>query len=233
MSRKLEIPNIDHIIELYNSGMSMNQLQNKFGIPRITLTRRFESLNVYTRTQSESETLKWSKMDETTRKRQVQKAHQSSKGRYISTAEKIKRAKSAFENTSRKGIYETELTNAFIDKGFVAINQFNFGIYNIDIAFHELPIFVEIQTSGHHLLRQPKILKRTKHILNSKKLLIYVIIDQSNKPITIDLICDKIISYINIISLDKSILGKYVMIGRDGQSLPVTCYDFDGFTRIE
>ena len=169
MSTKIEIPNINHIVELYNSGMSLNQLENKFGIPRITLTRRFKSLNVYIRTQSESELLKWSKMDETTRKRQVQKAHQSSKGRYISTSEKIKRAKSAFENAFKKGFYETDIINSLNKRGFVAVNQFNFGIYNIDISIHELPIFIEIQTSSLHLLRKPKLIKRTKHILNSKK----------------------------------------------------------------
>ena len=137
MSTKIEIPNINHIVELYNSGMSLNQLENKFGIPRITLTRRFKSLNVYIRTQSESELLKWSKMDETTRKRQVQKAHQSSKGRYISTSEKIKRAKSAFENAFKKGFYETDIINSLNKRGFVAVNQFNFSscLWQLGIQF--------------------------------------------------------------------------------------------------
>ena len=84
MSNVREIPNINDIIELYNSGMSFNQLEQKFGIPRITLTRKFKSLGVYCRTQSESEILKWSKMDETTRKLQVQKAHEACRGRLVS-----------------------------------------------------------------------------------------------------------------------------------------------------
>ena len=233
MSSKIKIPNINDIIELYNSGVSFNQLENKFGISRQTLTNHFKSLGINTRTQSESEALKWSKMSETQRKRQVQKAHESCKGRYISTAEKIKRAKSAFDNAYKKGIYETEITENLIKKGFPAINQFNFGIYNIDISIHELPIFIEIQTSSLHLLRKPKLIKRTKHILNSKKLLIYVMFDQSNKDVSIDLITNKIISYINILSLDKTILGKYVMIGRDGQPFPSSSYNFNCFARIE
>ena len=233
MSNVREIPNINDIIELYNSGMSFNQLEQKFGIPRITLTRKFKSLGVYCRTQSESEILKWSKMDETTRKRQVQKAHEACRGRLVSTAEKIQRAKSAYENAFKKGLNETEIIDALIANGFNAVNQFNFGIYNIDIAIHGFPIFIEVQTGNHQMLRTPKLLKRTKYILNSEKLLIYVIIDQSNNPICIDLIAQKIISYINILSIDKTILGKYLMIGRDGNSFPSSRYDFNGFTRIE
>ena len=74
----------------------------------------------------------------------------------VSTSEKIKRAKSAFENAFKKGFYETDIINSLNKRGFVAVNQFNFGIYNIDISIHELPIFIEIQTSSLHLLRKPK-----------------------------------------------------------------------------
>lgn len=220
MSTKLEIPNINDIIELYNAGMSMNQLSKKFGISRATLIDRFKSLDVYLRTQSESEALKWSQMSETARKRQVQKAHEACRGRFISTGEKIKRAKSAYENAFKRGLFENEIMDAIKKRGFTPLNQFSFGIYNIDIAIHELPVFIEIQTSNHSSLRRPKLLKRTKHILNSEKFLIYIIINQSKNPICIDLIADKIIAYFDILSSDESILGKYAMIGRDGDGLP-------------
>lgn len=225
--------NVDNIINLYINGVSINQLSKKFGVSRDTITKRLISADIKLRTQSESETLKWSKMDETTRKRQVQKAHEACRGRYISTAEKILRAKSAYESAFKKGEYEKEIVDKLREKGFDAVNQFNFGIYNIDIAIHGIPVFIEVQTSNHTALRTPKLLKRTKYILNSKKLLVYVVVDQTNKPIFLDLITDKIISYINILRFDKTILGKYLMIGRDGNPLPTTSYNFDGFTRIE
>jgi hypothetical protein len=233
MSRKIEIPNIDNVIERYESGVSLNQLSKEVGIARITLTRRFESLGVNLRSQSDSERLKWSKMTETQRKRQVQKAHEASRGRLVSTAEKIKRAKSAYLNNFKKGRHELELIELLRDFGYDAVSQLNFGIYNLDISVHGLPIAIEIQTSNHQLLRRPKHIQRTKYILGRKYFLIYVIIDQSKNPLRLYAIANKIISYLNVLSLDKSIVGKYAMIGRDGKPFPSSCYDFNGHTRIE
>ena len=233
MTKKLEIPNINNIIKRYQSGISFNQLSNESGITRITLQRRFKSLGIQMRSQSESETLKWSKMSKQQRKRQVQKAHQSSKGRFVSTSEKFKRAKSCYENALRIGGLELEIIEILNNRGYKAISQLNFGIYNIDISVHGFPICIEIQSNNHNLLRQPKLLKRIKYILNRKQFLLYIIIDQSKNRICVDLITNNIITYLNILSADKTLLGKYSMIGRDGEAFPSSRYDFNDFPRIE
>jgi hypothetical protein len=233
MSRKIEIPNIDNVIKRYYSGISLNQLSKEIGITRITLTRRFKSLGVNLRSQSDSERIKWSKMSEQQRKRQVQKAHESTRGRVVSTSEKVKRAKSAYFNAFKKGLHETEISEILNYLGYKSFIQKNFGIYNIDISVHGFPICIEIQSNNHQSLRKPKNIKRIKYILNRKQFLLYVIIDQSQNPILYESITNKIISYLNILSTDKSICGKYAMIGRNGKSFTSPRYNFDCFTRIE
>ena len=233
MPRIIELSNLNDIIKRYKSGVSVNQLSKENGVSRSVISRLLSSNDVQLRSHSESECIKWSNMSEQQRKRQVQKAHEAARGRLVSTAEKMKRAKSAYFNHFKKGLHELEICEILKYKGYQAIIQKNLGIYNIDLSIHEFPICIEIQSNNHHSLRSPKILKRTKYILNSKKFLLYIIIDQSKNPILYESIANKIISYLNVLSLDESICGKYAMIGRNGDSFTSTRYNFNDFARIE
>lgn len=233
MPRIIEFSNLNDIIKSYESGVSINQLSKENSVSRSVIKRVLKSNNIQLRSQSESERIKWSNMSKQQRKRQVQKAHEATRGRFVSTAEKIKRAKSAYFNSFKKGLYEFEIFEMLKYKGYDAVIQKNLGIYNIDLSIHKFPICIEIQSNNHNVLRSPKIFKRTKYILNSKKFLLYIIIDQSKNPILYESITNKIISYLNVLSFNKSICGKYAMIGRDGNSFASTCYNFDSFTRIE
>jgi len=229
MTKKIEFPNANDIIERYISGISINQLSKELFVSRPTITRLLKSNNIQTRSQSESETIKWANMSEQQRKRQVQKAHQKCRGRLISTAEKMKRAKSAYLSAFKAGGHEFEIIEILKEFGVDAIGQFNFGIYNIDISIHGMPIFIEVQSSNYGLFKTPKFHKRTKYIIDSKKFLLYVVVDQSNKRILLESIAHKIISYINRFSSGEAICGKYAMIGRDGNTFPSTCYDFSSY----
>ena len=233
MSRKIEFPNADYIIKRYISGISINQLSKELSVGRPAITNFLKSNNIQTRSQSESEIIKWANMPEQQRKRQVQKAHEKCRGRLVSTAEKIKRAKSAYLTAFKSGGYEYEIIEILKELGCNAVGQMNFGIYNIDISIHELPIFIEVQASNHQIFKTPKFYKRTKYIIDSKKFLLYIVIDQSNKRIFLESIANKIISYVNRFRSGESICGKYAMIGRDGNNFPSTCYNLNGFTRIE
>ena len=233
MPDKISLPNIDDLIQRYYAGVSINKLSQELGISRRTITYRFQEANVKLRSQSESEKVKWAQMDEQARKRQYQKAHEATRGRVVSTREKMLRAKSAYLNAFKKGGLEDELSDKLTEAGFVVNQQLAFGIYNLDIAIHGLPIAIEIQSNGLSKLRNSKNTQRAKYILSRGNLLLYVILDQSSAPICLDAIAQNIITYLNRLSGDKSLIGKYVMIGRDGKPFPSSRYNFDGCTRIE
>lgn len=234
MSRKLNIPNIDNLIKMYNSGISLNQISKESGFKRITLNRHFIENGVIMRTQSDSNKIKWSKMNQSQRKRQVQKAHEAVKGSKHSIQTKIKSAKSFYQNCLRCGMFESELAE-LLNKYFTVYQQFPIGIYNCDIAIHESPIIIEIQMSNRSGLKSKLSANRIKYILNKGYFVIYILSPSEHyRPVfDIFIIANKIISYVNILRSDKSYRGKYIMIGCDGNPFPSHRYDFNNFTRIE
>lgn len=232
MSRIIKFSNIDNIIKSYLNGVSVNQLSKENGVSRSVIDRVLKSNNIQLRNQSQAEKIKWDNMSETQRKRQYQKAHKATIGRVIPTSEKIKRAKSAQINAFKSGLLEEEIINSLKNIGYSPTHQRAFGIYNIDISVNGFPIAIEVQCSGHNLLRTKKYIKRAEYICRSEFLL-YIIIDQSKNPLDLFGITYKVVSYLQRLSWDKSIIGKYAMIGRDGKPLPVSCYNFNNLTRIE
>jgi very-short-patch-repair endonuclease len=234
MARKIEIPNLDNLIEMYISGVSMNELFKQFGIGRNVLTANFKKRGIQIRGNSDAEKIKWGKMSPTQRKRQVQKAHQAVRGTKHSIETKVMAAKSFYQKCLRSGAFEPELAE-IINKHFACSRQVAVGFYNMDIALHELPIAIEVQMSNRSKLLEPKGLSRIKYILDKGFLVIYVINLANEVPETIDLfsITHKIIAYINKARLDKTMFGKYIMIGSDGNPLPTDRYNFPNHTRIE
>ena len=231
MARVIVFPNIDNIIKDYLSGVSVNKLAQQEGVSRNVIDRVLKKHGVKLRSQSEAESMKWSFMSEQQRKRQVQKAHQATKGRFISTSEKIKRAKSAYNTAHKTGLYEKKLCKIISQIGYTPQIQKNFGIYNLDIGIKELPIAIEIQSNGHSKLTNRKNLNRAKYICSRENFLLYIIIKQREEPCFKSL-RNYLISFFEQISGDKTFLGKYGMISSNGEPFSSPRYNFNGLTRI-
>jgi very-short-patch-repair endonuclease len=234
MTRKLNIPNLDDLIQMYESGMSMKQLSDNCGIPRISLVRHFRKKGIHIRGNSEAERLKWSKMNPTQRKRQVQKAHEAARLKKHSIETKIKAAKTFYQKCLRVGLFESEIFD-ILKKRYNVSQQFNVGIYNIDIAIHEPPIAIEVQMSNRKTLRSKNGCKRLKYLISKGYFVVFVVSKSEHPPIEMDIfsVAEKIISYVNILSSDKSFFGNYVMIGCDGKPFPHSRFNCNDVPRIE
>lgn len=230
MTNEIFIPNLTDLIESYNSGVSMKQLSNNFHIERGVLTRRFIKAGVNIRGRSDAEKLKWSQMPLSKRKTQVEKAHQAVRGSHHSIETKMKAAKSFYQACLRSGMFESEIAE-ILNNYFIIERQAPIWIYNVDLLIHKPPVAIEIQCSNHHMIYKPKIRKRAKYICGKGFLLIYVILDPRYN-IEICRIANKLISFCKSASRDKSIRGKYIMIGGDGEAFPSTRYNFYNLTRI-
>ncbi|NIA28721.1 MAG: hypothetical protein GWP06_02260 [Actinobacteria bacterium] len=234
MARKFKIDNLDNLIQMYQSGVSLNKLSNQTGIPRITLNRHFRKKGIVMRTQSDSEKLKWSQMTPKQRKNQVQKAHDAVRGTKHSRETKIKAAKTFYQKSLRIGLFETEISEILSDF-FPMVQQYPIDIYNIDIAIPELSIAIEIQSNNRSKLRNMFNNKRTKYLTENGFFVIYVISVSGNPKSSFNVfrVAHKIISLIDASRFDKSFFGKYVMIGSDGYPFTSSRYNFNHITRIE
>src|SRR5574343_228661 len=235
MTVKFKNCDFSNLIKMYQSGMSCNQLSNLSGIPRITLNRHFSKHGVVLRSQSDSEKLKWSKMTNEQRAKQVKKAHDKVRGSKHSTETKIKSAKSFYQNALRIGLFEKEIADILKCYFHGVEQQFPVDIYNVDIAIPSRSIAIEIQTNNASSLTTELCQQRIKKLADSGFFIIYVVCNTKFRINTFNIfmVTKKIISLITFSSLDKSVFGKYVMIGGDGYDFPSNRYDFNHVTRIK
>ena len=62
MAPEVKIPNLDHLIERYQAGASINQLAREVSVSRSALARRFRLYDIELRGQSEATRLEWQKI---------------------------------------------------------------------------------------------------------------------------------------------------------------------------
>lgn len=142
----------DEIINLYKGGMSENALSKKFGVSRNVIRTRLVNNKVHIRSQSEAETLKWSKMSDKQRSQQVKAANKAirnkPKGFHIQNA--IKQAKQKEQTRSKVGALENAFIKEFEHKGFKVIPQKAVYVYNIDLAINNTAIEIHINSANPH-----------------------------------------------------------------------------------
>lgn len=143
-------PDIGLVASLYNSGMSENQVAEHLGVARGCVRNRLIKAGITPRTQSESETLKWSQMTVEQRRRQVAGANKAARGRVHSEEERIKRAQAFYRQQTRISHYEQRMAQVLRAHGFAVEQQFPVHTCNIDIAVQPGPIAVEIHGGGWH-----------------------------------------------------------------------------------
>jgi transposase len=143
-------PDLPTVVELYRSGMSENQVAQHFGVARGCIRNRLIKAGITPRSQSESETLKWSQMTAEQRRHQVAAANQSARGRVRSEQEMILRAQIVYERQLHVSHNEQRVAGMLRAHGFAIEQQFPIHTCNVDIAVHPGPIAVEVNGGGWH-----------------------------------------------------------------------------------
>ena len=156
----------EQMVTMYQDGESENAIAKHFKLSRNVIRRQLVRFNIEPRTQSEAESLKWSKMSEEQRKLQTINAHEAVKGVPKSDATKIANAitRERIKYDYLIGPGEVELIHQLNKRGIDAIHQKAVKFYNIDVAVGSVAVELTLDRCRYTSFN-PKEIKRAKNLL--------------------------------------------------------------------
>lgn len=231
---RIDIPNIDDIIDGYRSGTSLKQLSNESGYNRAVLLRHFAERGVPIRGRSEAEFLKWRtlKRDPTRVRQQVSAAHAARRGQVDTSATKAKRARTWRSMQVHVGCHEAPIIDAIVVTCPTLVRQLNVGPYNIDLANGEDRIAVEIMTTYRSPNTGSLRHERLKYLFDSGWALLVVHVPSRGAATDLTAIGKQCAAFVERVRRDPSTRGKYGMIGRYGEPVSRRSVDLSEWPRI-
>lgn len=229
------IPGWNAIVTSYLAGESLKSISVRTGVPRTVLTPRLSKSGIPIRGRSEAERLKWTeiKKDPERIRQQVGPAHAAVIGVKRSEGEMVKRAIIAYRKGLRVGRCELEIIMRLeLLYGIKGESQLPAGRYNLDIAFPESSIAVEVQSRAAFSGRNSLMPERIEYIANLGWTILIVWISSGNVA-DVPGICDGIHSFLEVASLNKSSVGKYGVIDRYGKPFPASSCNYPNLSRVE
>lgn len=221
---------VQSIITMYQNGMSENAIAKHFGVMRGVIRKRFNEAGFITRTQSEAEKLKWSKMTNEQRDNQVKAAHIKATGKICTyddlRARAVTREKAT--NYANIGIGEFEFKELLNSRGIDFRYQAAIDTYNIDFLIGSVAVELTANKSrcygyGLHTERSKNLLKRDIKTL-------YVVIDCVETLVNFT---DAIIADVKILDSLQSTSPKYWMIRCRRQDYAIVKNERSQFTRVD
>jgi len=214
MYNRVSKETIFRVKTLYLSGMSQNGIAKALGRSRQYVWKRLRNSGIHIRTQSESETLKWSQMSVKQRQEQVKSAHNAVRGTKVKWSTKCKHAKTVEKSPSNFSENELIVKKMLFDRGIKTVHQKAIGAYNCDLAAK--PVAVEIWSGYWHFFGKHARLceKRFCYILN-RGWFIYVLPITVSFPLT-NAVADYLAAYIKHIRRDKPQIRTYRVVWAAG-----------------
>lgn len=235
MSRKIIFDNPDDIIRRYLSGTSINQLSKELGCSRSVITRFLSENGTELRSKSDAETVKWKeiKQDPARVRRQMSAAWEASRGRTVSAKTKIKAAISFYRNASKPaGQHELELKSILeAELGIEVQWQYPIHTYNVDLAFAESRVAIEIENNRFNLPHTSLRKDRIEDILDRDWAVFMIFVKQRTKPSLLK-IAEQCIAFRDFVRSNPSAIGKYGMIGRNGKRIAPSGYEAPDRPRV-
>lgn len=208
----------EEIAALYRSGESVNALAKKYGVSRRVIEKRLNEAGVARRGQSEAELLKWSRMSEAQRSRQVAKANEAARGSKHSLAHRCKVA--ATREVRRLGTSPNELKLARLlrRRGVSVTLQKAIGPYNCDLGI--APVAVEVfggewHFGGRHLARTPR---RVRYLMEAGWHVLMIRTSPRRDPIT-SATADYVVAYLERARGNPAAGREYRVIRSNGELL--------------
>jgi len=219
----------DELATLYLNGMSVKALAERYGVSRTVISHRLWHAGIEARNRSESMLTRMAQTTPEERRRLASAAHAATRGRVVSEAEKIKRAKTRQERGTHTSKQELLLAGWLRDRGVEAIPQFAIGPYNADLGTEA--VAVEIygggwHSAGDHAQRSPQ---RFRYLLDRGLTIVVIWTDKRRYPLGIEA-ADYVAALIKQASGDPSMRGKYWVIRGDGQEVAAGETDVDHLT---
>lgn len=220
----------DKAVALYVSGESENAVAKTIGVDRSTIRTCLIKSGVHIRSQSESELLKWSKMNLEQRKNQVKKANETIRnlGKEFHRQSSIKQAKAKEQSLSKVGSLEIEFFNQLQSLGKKGIMQKAVDVYNIDIAIGNTAVEVHANSSIPH--NHPYYRGRIKNLLKLGWNVIYI---KCTGKVLIERAADKVSQMIDFIESNKPLVSQYGMISGSGQLIATGSLNGDDLSCVK
>lgn len=202
-NKRLDIPNLDNLIQRYVDGESALKLANEIGVSDLVIRRRLKERGIVLRSRNAYPP-------------HVEEAHAASRGRKASMGERIRRAITRERlqcGTSRR---EDEFVAILEKWGIPFTRQKAIGPYNIDVALTEVPIAVEVSAGGGAPRRRAIRRKRIEYILDRGWTLVEVKISGASAVFSPE-VADHIIATADILRRNPSAPREYRMVRADGK----------------
>ena len=127
--------------------------------------------------------------------------------------------------------YEIPILNALIDLGLKPIHQYALGTRNLDIAFPESHVGLEIERrylgDSHSITRE-----RLKNIFDAGWRIL-IINDPNCRGISAPCVAQQVIAFLDFLSANPSSPGQYGVIDRHGKRKSRLSRNLNGWTRIQ
>jgi very-short-patch-repair endonuclease len=218
---------VDQIVARYKAGESENGLAKAFTTNRNVIHARLVAAGVNLRSNAAANRLLAEQTPREEHMRRIRIAQKATRGKKRTFEHGCNIALSRQNNSSGRSEYEILISDMLISRGIDVIPQQAVGPYNIDIGTY--PIAVEILGGNWHNIKKIH-LKRTRYILNQNWLMVFIW-STKRAPISAS-VTDYIITCLQEVRHDPSILGEYRVIRGDGQELARQRFDPDNFTIV-
>ena len=227
MTLRIEVPNLDNLLNRYVAGESENKLAREAGVGRGVFRRRLLWAGIKPRGRSEAELMKWSRMSPERRAAQVATAHEAVRGSKQTWEHRCKGAITRERNISGATIVEDILDNSLRLRGLSVTQQKAVGIYNIDVAIHEPRIAVEVyggnwHSTGTHRRRH---FKRCKYLLDCGWNVLVIRVDARNHPLGLGAY-NYIIAFADELRSNPPVRCQYRVIFGDGSPVSSTARSY-------
>ena len=216
------IHNLDGFIKRYIAGETEQKLAGEIGISRTALRTRLISNGVKIRGCSEANTIRMSHLSRKQRLKITSAAHTAVRGFKQSDEHRTKISKTLENNGAYGSGAERKLAEILCSKGINTIPQKSIYKYNVDLAFQEYPIAVEIfggmfHSFGRHKARH---FRRVKDILDSGWHIVIIWINGFDYPLGIGS-ADYLIRFCDELRLNPSLPRQYRVIFGNGDICPI------------
>ena len=228
----LKLPNLDDAIRRYVAGESIPTIADSLGCSRTGFTNALRRAGVSIRTSSEAGLIVWSQLTPEERAAQTSAAHQARRGAIDPPERRMARARTRYARCLHSSPMEHRLADVLRLAGVSVEQQFPLGGYNIDVAADVLSVAVEMTTGSWQSSKQsnPVFRQRTEYILNQGWCVVFVLkASIEHLPYA----TEHLLSFLNAVSNDKSLLGKYGVVPGHPKYKPISCRKLDGLPRIE
>lgn len=224
MPAKITSLDIDNLVHAYQSGKSIKQLANEYGVDRTTITSRLIEVGTHIRGPQEAILLAYSRIPISERKRIAAKANQARRVTPPTEEELCKKAVTRQASLSKVGSGENILAGWLRSRGLDPIQQYAVGRYNIDLAIHPIAVEIKLDSSSRRVLTT-KELERTKYLLNAGWSVIYILVTKTHF-LNVGA-ADYIMLRFQEAQRDPSAIGQYWVIRGSGETISANGSNLD------